>query len=104
MKLIFGFLLLISQLALADTFVKEFQGNDDVTTRPFKVHGGWVIQWESEGKSIGIFVHDSKGELLNIATTQYNPGKGETYQVKGGTYVLEIVGSGKWKIKILETN
>jgi hypothetical protein len=81
--------------------IANFTGSGGLSTRPFTASGPWEIQWDAKGEIFQLFLYNSAGEMDGVPANQQGPGKGASYQAKGGTYYLQVNALGTWKIKIV---
>ena len=87
----------------ADELIKEFEGNGIQNTRPFTVDGPWEVQWSSVGEGLLVILILTKDDTsLNVAASQDVPGRGASFQPKGGEYYLSIIGAGSsWTVRVV---
>ena len=83
-----------------DTIINEFSGSGTKTTRPFSIQNTWEIFWESK-EGIQISLYDKEGNFIETVASQTEPGKGNSYNPKKGTFCLNIFSMGNWEIKII---
>lgn len=83
-----------------DNIINEFSGSGSKTTRPLTFKTAWEIYWESE-QVIQITLYDKEGNFIESVSSQMDPGKGNSYNPKKGTFCLKIFSMGEWKIKII---
>ena len=83
-----------------DTIINEFSGSGSKTTRPFNFKTAWEVFWESE-QGIQISLYDKEGNFIESVASQMEPGKGNSYNPRKGTFCLNIFSMGDWKIKII---
>ncbi len=80
----------------------QMSGSGIKNTRPFEVNGHWEIQWDAKGSFFAIGIYSADGSLVGVAANQQGPGKGSSYQPKGGRYYLGINGIGDWRVHVIE--
>jgi len=83
-----------------DIIINEFSGSGMKTTRPLNFETAWEIYWESK-QGIQISLYDKEGNFVESVASQMDPGKGNSYNPKKGTFCLNIFSMGDWKIKII---
>lgn len=84
--------------------IARFSGSGTQNTRPFSVDGPWEIRWTASGSLIQIMVYDDSGDLVTLAANQSRPGRGGSYQPRGGRYYLGVNAIGDWEIVILDAD
>jgi hypothetical protein len=89
-------------LGADEQIVQQVSGNGSRNLRPFTVKDHWEIRWDSKGPALNISVRQNDGELVQGGGSQREPGKGATYQPKGGTYFLDVMGMGDWTITVVQ--
>ena len=99
--ILLGSLLLPALSSAAEEVVFELSANGSRTTRPFTVQDRWEVQWTSD-RSIGLFTVDDKGQPVAEIANASGPGKGSSYQAKGGTVSIQIISGGKWTITVVQ--
>lgn len=95
-------LLLLISSAAADTVIKTFSGSDMQSTRPFNVADKWEVQWDAKGDAFALYLYSPDGTVIAVLANQDGPGKGSSYQAKGGNYYLRISAMGDWAIDIVQ--
>ena len=100
--LTFGAVFFVGCVIAQDTAVQTLSGTGKKNTRPFTVQNGWEIQWDARGDIFGLCLFRADGEIESLPAFQTKPGKGASYQAKGGTYYLEVNAAGDWTIKIVQ--
>ena len=103
----FAITLLLALFALPafasdEQIVQEISASGVRNLRPFTVKDQWEIRWDNKGSMITIAVRHPDGKLAADGGTQAKPGKGASYQPKGGTYFLEVSGSGDWTVTVVQ--
>lgn len=102
---IFGIIIFVLGSAYAqDSVAKEFSGTGGQNTRPFTIKDGWEIQWDAKGSIFQLFLYTATGEMAGVPANQQGPGKGASYQAKGGQYFLQVNAIGNWVIKVVQTD
>jgi hypothetical protein len=89
-------------VATDETVVMELAANGQRNTRPFTVRDRWELRWDLQGQMLGIMIRDGAGKFVATGGQQDKPGQGTSYQPKGGTYYLEIVGMGDWTVRVVQ--
>ena len=85
-----------------ETTVMELTGSGLKNTRPFQVDGPWELQWDAKGPLFIVRIYNPDGSIAAAAANQQGPGKGSSYQPKGGHYYLQINALGNWQVKVIE--
>ncbi|MEX2530048.1 MAG: hypothetical protein WD960_04680 [Gemmatimonadota bacterium] len=78
-----------------------FSGSGGKNTRPFTVDARWEIQWDASGSIFQLYLYSADGSLIGVPANQQGPGKGTSYQPRGGRYYLQVNAIGDWEIKIV---
>lgn len=78
----------------------SIEGTKHEVTDNFEAKPGWQIQWEIDGDALAIAV--SGDPNLGVVVDQKGPASGVTGIAQGGTFTLDIVASGPWKITVIE--
>lgn len=84
--------------------VTTFSGSGGKNTRPFTADGRWEIQWDASGSIFQLYLYSTDGSLIGVPANQQGPGKGSSYQPRGGRYYLQVNAIGDWEIKIVPLN
>ena len=82
--------------------IKTFRGTGIRSTRPFRVGPGWEIRWKHKGGIFTIFLHTKSGKMVDVAANQMKPGRGSSYQPKGGSYYMQVNATGSWQIQVVK--
>lgn len=82
--------------------IKIFSGSGVMTTRPFTAPPKWEMQWKSEGGVFGIYLKDGEGNMLAVPASQSGPGSGSAYQPAGGEFILQIIATDPWTVKVVK--
>lgn len=98
-----GWKIKIVQLAeqSGSSAVTTFSGSGGKNTRPFEVDGRWEIQWDAEGSIFQLYLYSADGSLLGVPANQQGPGRGSSFQPRGGRYYLQVNAIGAWEIRIV---
>jgi len=102
-----GLLLLVSWLAFvsvsfAEHIVFKESASGSRNLRPFTVQDGWEVRWDSTDR-LSIWLNDPKGNPITEAGSQPKAGSGQSYQAKGGTYFLSVIGGAStWTITVVQ--
>ena len=88
--------------AAEETVVLEVAANGQRNTRPFTVKDRWEIRWDLRGDMVTVMIRDPEGKFVSAGGQQDKPGQGASYQPKGGTYYLEIIGMGDWTVTVVQ--
>jgi TPR repeat protein len=91
------------------TVIQTFEGDGVKNTRSFKVEGKWAVQWESAGDFFSASVKNLDNPVREIVPGQFDelvanhtgPGKGESFEPRGGEFMLKVNALGKWKVRIV---
>lgn len=83
--------------------VETFQGTGVEATRPFTVGDGWEVQWEA-GRFFSIELYGANGGYQDLLANQTRAGGGASYVARGGTYTLDITGTGGggWTVRVVD--
>jgi hypothetical protein len=101
-----GLLLLVSFIACSSvSFAEEIIAKESASgsrnMRPFTVQDGWEIRWDSTDH-LSIWLNDPK-EPAHRSGEPTKAGSGRSYQAKGGTYFLSVIGgSSTWTITVVQ--
>lgn len=85
-----------------ETIVQQLSANGSRNTRPFTVKDRWEIRWENKGSILTVAVRTAEGKLVAGGGSATAPGAGESFQPKGGTYYLDVTGTGDWSISVVQ--
>lgn len=93
--------------ASAGQLVKEFRGNNNVTTATFVVESPWILDWRLDGDyesmvALDITLIDAKNgrHVGRVLHTKYK-GNGVRLFDEGGIYQLRISSTlARWRVKI----
>jgi hypothetical protein len=88
--------------AAEDTIVQQLSANGSRNTRPFTVRDRWEIRWDNKGPMLNITVRSADGKALGGGAFATAPGVGQSFEPKGGTYYLDISGSGEWTVTVVQ--
>lgn len=105
-RLLVGLLLIsclaCSSVSFAEEIIAKESASGSRNMRPFTVQDGWEIRWDSTDH-LSIWLNDPKGNPLTEAGSQPKAGSGRSYQAKGGTYFLSVIGgSSSWTITVVQ--
>ena len=78
----------------------SIEGTKHEVTDAFEAKPGWQIQWQIDGDALAIAV--SGDPNLGVVVDQKGPASGVTGITQGGTFALDIVATGPWKITVIE--
>lgn len=100
-------ILLLTATAGSKTFVREFRGDQNVTTSVFRVDGPWLLDWRLDADyeqlvALDIALIDARTgkHMGRILHTQYK-GNGLKLFEDGGEFQLRISSTlARWRIKI----
>lgn len=70
--------------------------------RPFTVKDNWEILWDSKGPAFSITLHRAEGTMLDVVATQKGRRSGSSHQDKGGEYYLQVMGTGRWTVTVVQ--
>jgi len=80
---------------------KGFSGIQN--TRPFTISSPWELVWRTRGtensKAMTIGIYTLDGKISDYAGNE--SGSGRSYQPKGGTFYLNIYGTGDWEVSVV---
>ena len=97
------YLVMASPASAADeTVVLELAANGQRNTRPFTVRDRWEVRWDLRGEMVTVMIRDPDGKFVTAGGQQEKPGRGASYQPKGGTYYLDITGMGDWTVTVVQ--
>jgi len=85
-----------------EQIVQEVSGNGARNLRPFTVKDNWEIRWENKGTMITIAIRYADGKMAAMGGNAEKPGRGSSYQPKGGTYFLEVTGTEDWTVQVVQ--
>lgn len=100
--LMFGFILLLAGAAAAEQIVQETSANGKRATRPFAVKDQWEIRWDNRGAWLNISVITLDGRSGGPGAFAETPGRGSSFQPRGGTFYLDIAGKGEWIVTVVQ--
>jgi hypothetical protein len=81
--------------------VKEWTGNGVKQTETFTVGNEWRIDWTNNGADyLGVTIKDATGGYVGLVANTTTAGSDTSFQHKGGTFYLEISGTGSWKVGV----
>jgi hypothetical protein len=107
MHYLLGVMVLLGSLCSApawaaeEQIVQQLSANGSRNTRPFIVQDRWEVQWKAD-KDLSVYLLDANGDLKDSIGSSKGAGTGSTYQAKGGTFSLKIIGSGNWTITVVQ--
>ena len=84
----------------ARTDVASFSGDGDEVTESFSVTEPWQIHWETEGETFTFAIGGDRD--YGVVIEQDGPGSGVTSPVGSGTFHLEVVAEGPWRVQIFQ--
>lgn len=84
------------KIPVEESDLGSWSGNGSRTTQPFESPGPYMITWQSSDYIL-IDVMKTDGDAEEMASSK--GGHGQTYIPEGGTFYLDIAGSGSWAIK-----
>lgn len=94
--------LLFSSVSFAEQVIVKESASGSRNMRPFTVQDGWEVRWDSTDR-LSIWLNDPKGNPIAEAGNQPKAGTGQSYQAKGGTYFLSVIGgTSTWTITIVQ--
>lgn len=88
--------------ATDELVVQEVSANGSRNLRPFTVKDRWEIRWRASGSVLTITVRHPDGKLAAVGGSADKPGTGSSYQPKGGTYFLDVMGIGDWTVTVVQ--
>jgi hypothetical protein len=68
---------------------------------PFIAHSNWEVRSEHKEGDLAISVKRKDGELATVIHHK-GPGRGFVRQAEGGTFILEVNGTGSWTVRIVQ--
>lgn len=83
--------------------VATFTGNGIASTRPFEVDGPWVVEWDTDAPSIGIFAYepgDPNSTYPGVIAMRNSSGSGSSYVDRGGRYYFKVTCLGEWTLRV----
>lgn len=89
-------------LAADEPVVFSLAANGSRNTRPFTVKDRWEIRWENKGSLLTVSVHTVEGKSVAGGGMTNAPGSGQSFQPKGGTYYLDVAGTGDWSVSVVQ--
>ncbi len=89
-------------LAADEQIIQQVSANGTRNLRPFTVKNGWEIRWDNKGRVLTISVRHRDGKLAAIGGAATAPGRGSSYQPRGGTYYLAVDGMGDWTVTVIQ--
>lgn len=94
--------LTFASAAWAEQIIAKESASGSRNLRPFTVQDGWEIRWDSTDH-LSIWLNDPKGNPITEAGSQPKAGSGRSYQAKGGTYFLSVIGGAStWTITVVQ--
>jgi hypothetical protein len=97
-----GLLIAAGDAFAQNTVVTTFSGSGSKYTLPFTVKDGWEVQYDQDGDSFQLSAYHPDGVIVDILVETDRPGKGDSYEPKGGKYYLGVNATGNWTIKIVQ--
>jgi hypothetical protein len=88
------------QSAAKQDVTASFTGYGTSSTRPFTVNGPWTMHWSVDGGSMSIVLLSASGKIVDYYGTGDSAATGSAHLMKGGTFTLETITNGRWKIKV----
>lgn len=85
-----------------EVIVQQLTANGSRNTRPFTVKDRWEIRWENKGSVLTVAVRTAEGKLVAGGGMATAPGSGQSFQPKGGSYYLDVTGTGDWTITVVQ--
>ena len=82
--------------------LQQVSANGSRNLRPFTAKDHWEIRWDNKGSFLSISVRNSEGRPVSGGGSQQGAGSGESYQPKGGTYYLDVTGTGEWTVTVVQ--
>jgi len=82
--------------------VQQVSANGQRNLRPFTVKDKWEIQWDSKGSLLNISIFTTDGKIFDPGPMQQGPGRGSSFQPKGGDYYLAVSGTGEWTVTVVQ--
>ena len=89
-------------LAADGNVVQQVSANGQRNLRPFTIKDKWEIQWDSKSSLLNITIFTSDGKIFDPGPMQQGPGKGSSFQPKGGDYYLGVSGTGEWTVTVVQ--
>jgi hypothetical protein len=78
----------------------SIEGTKHQVTDTFEAKRGWQIRWQIDGDAIAVAV--SGDPTWGSSSIRRGPASGVTGIAEGGTFALNIVATGPWKITVIE--
>lgn len=97
-----GIFVLVTGLAGAEQIVQEISANGKRALRPFTVKDQWEIRWENRGAWLSISVLTLEGRSGGPGAFAETPGRGSSFQPRGGTFYLDVAGKGEWTVTVIQ--
>jgi len=82
--------------------IQQISANGQRNLRHFTVKDKWEIQWDSKGSLLTITIYKADGKMFDSGPMQQGPGRGSSYQPKGGEYYLGVQGTGEWTVTVVQ--
>jgi hypothetical protein len=76
------------------------EGKKHEVTDSFEAKPGWQIEWQIDGDALAVAV--SGDPNLGVVINQKGPASGVTGIAQGGTFALNIVATGSWKVTVID--
>jgi hypothetical protein len=89
-------------LAADGNVVQQVSANGQRNLHPFSIKDKWEIQWDSKGSLLNITIFTADGKIFDPGPMQQGPGKGSSFQPKGGDYYLGVSGTGEWTVTVVQ--
>jgi len=86
--------------APARTDVVSFSGTGDDVTESFSVTEPWQIHWETDGETFSFAIDGDRD--YGVVIEQDGPGSGVTSPVGSGTFYIEVMAEGPWRVQIFQ--
>lgn len=82
-----------------ETFLAKWSGDTMMTTRPFRAAGAWELRWTASSGYFSIRLLEVGSEQDKLIANQTTAGSSTSYRPSGGTFYLEITGTGPWSVQ-----
>ncbi len=86
----------------SETVLAKWSGDTMTTTRPFRVAGAWELRWTASSGYFSIRLFEVGKDQDKLITNQTTAGSSTAYRPSGGTFYLEIKGSGPWSVQAVD--
>lgn len=91
-----------SPVSAAESVILKESANGSRNLHPFTVQDHWEVRWDATDR-LSIWINDADGNPVGEAASQNKAGSGRSYQVRGGTYFLKVIGSHTdWTITVVQ--